>query len=48
MRVNGEGVKVERTEYQPASLFERETADSERREIENFRNFAESIRVGGS
>lgn len=48
IRVNGQGVKVERNEYQPAHLFKRETPDSERREIKEFRNFAESIRVGGS
>ena len=45
MTVNGTGVKVERNEYQPAHLFERETPDSERRELEEFRDFAESIRV---
>ena len=48
MTVNGSGVKVERNEYQPAHLFERETPDSEGRELEEFRDFAESIRVSGS
>lgn len=43
--VNGAGVKVERNEYQPAHLFEREAPDSERRDLEAFREFAESIRV---
>lgn len=46
MTVNGAGVKVERNEYKPAHLFERETPDSERRDLEQFREFAESIRVG--
>lgn len=47
MTLNGAGVKVERNEYKPAHLFERETPDSERRDLEQFREFAESIRVGG-